>query len=269
LAESFFDRARFAGRLATRSLGRALLVREETDSTNDDAYEALCGGQPDGVTVVAGEQRRGRGRDGRTWSQVSGRGLAMSFALHPGCDSRRAGLVPLAAGLAVARAAAAAGARPRIKWPNDVLVDGRKLAGVLCEIRRSPAGGEVVVVGIGVNVAHAPGDFPGEWRERSTSLAIVRAPRAIEDVAADVLNAFEPLWREVQEGDRAVVLDAWSELAAFWGEPVTVRTPAGSVAGVAQRLDEGGGLVLRLESGAEVTVLAGDLEAGAAAQGPR
>jgi BirA family biotin operon repressor/biotin-[acetyl-CoA-carboxylase] ligase len=264
LADAHFDRARFAARLTTRRLGRALLVRDETGSTNDDAFDALCGGMPDGVTVVAGAQVLGRGRAGRSWSQVPGLGLAMSFALHPGCDARHAGLVPLAAAVAVARAAAAAGARPRIKWPNDVLADGRKLAGVLCEMRRAPAGGDVVVVGTGVNVAHAEADFPAELRGRATSHALAGAPAAIEDVAADVLNVFEPLWAALREGDPGVVRDAWSGLAAFWGEPVTVHTPSGPVSGVAQRLDEAGALVLRLESGAEVAVLAGDLEPGLA-----
>lgn len=267
MAEFAFDRSRFASRLATRSLGRTLLVREATDSTNDDAHAALAAGQPDGVTVIAGAQLRGRGRAGRTWTQVPGQGLAMSFALHPGCDVRQAGVVPLAAGLAVARAAAALGARAAIKWPNDVLLAGRKLAGVLCELRRLPQGGEAYVIGVGVNVRHAREDFPDALRDVATSLALAGVDAALEDVAAEVLNAFEPLWAELQEGDRAKVLAAWSERAAFWGEPVTVRTPAGAVAGVAQRLDGDGGLVLRLESGAETTVIAGDLEPGAAPEG--
>ena len=252
-------------RLETRRLGRTLLVREETGSTNDDAFDALTSGLPDGVTVVAGAQVRGRGRAGRAWTQVPGRGLAMSFALHPGCDARQAGTVPLAAGLAVARAAGALGVRAAIKWPNDVLAGGRKLAGVLCELRRAPAGGDAVVVGIGINVRHSAEEFPPELRSSATSLAIAGSDAAPEGVAATVLNAFEPLWDALQEGDRAAVLAAWSEHAAFWGEPVTVRTPSGPVTGVAQRLDEDGALVLRLESGAEATVLAGDLEPGATA----
>lgn len=269
MAEATFDRARFAGVLATRRLGRALIVRGETGSTNDDAFEALCAGMPDGVTVVADAQSRGRGRAGREWLHAPGLGLAMSFALHPGCDARQAGAVPLAAGLAVARAVGAFGARAALKWPNDVLAGGRKLAGVLCELRRAPAGGEIVVVGIGVNVRQAEADFPPALRGSATSLAMAGANAAVEDVAARVLSEFEPLWTELQEGDRAAVLRAWSERAAFWGEPVTVRTPAGPVGGVAQRLDADGALVLRLESGAETTVLAGDLEPGLPAGGPR
>ena len=262
MAEALFDRARFAGVLATRRLGRTLLVRAETGSTNDDACEALREGLPDGVTVVADAQTRGRGRAGRAWTQAPGLGLAMSFALHPGCDVRQAGAVPLAAGLAVARAVTAFGVRAVLKWPNDVLVDGRKLAGVRCELRRAPVGGDAIVVGVGVNVRQARADFPPGLRESATSLALAGADVAVEDVAARVLGEFEPLWTELQEGDRAAVLAAWSERAAFWGETVTVRTPAGPVTGVAQRLDADGALVLRLESGAETAVAAGDLEPG-------
>lgn len=260
MAEALFDRAAFTAALATRRLGRALRVREETGSTNDDAYEALSAGMPDGVTVVAGAQVRGRGRAGRAWTHAPGLGLAMSFALHPGCDAQQAGVVPLAAGLAIARAAAAHGVRTAIKWPNDVLARGRKLAGVLCELRRAPGGGDVVVVGVGVNVRQAAADFPPELRDSATSVALEGGDAAVERLAARVLTEFEPLWTELQEGDRAAVLAAWSERAAFWGETVTVRAPAGPVTGVAQRLDPDGSLVLRLESGAETTVLAGDLE---------
>jgi BirA family biotin operon repressor/biotin-[acetyl-CoA-carboxylase] ligase len=262
LAEPRFDRARFTARLTTRRLGRTLLVRAEAESTNDEAWAALSGGLPDGVAVVADAQRRGRGRAGRGWTHAPGLGLALSVALVLGCDVRQAGVVPLAAGLAVAEALARRGLEPRLKWPNDVLAGGRKLAGVLCELRRLPAGSDAVVIGIGVNVRQRDADFPPELRGRATSLALAGADVAVEDVAADVLDALEPRWTQLQEGDRAALLDAWGARAAFWGEPVSVRTPAGPVRGVAQRLDPDGGLVLRLESGVETTVLAGDLEAG-------
>ncbi len=267
-----FDRARFAPLLATRRLGRTLIVRAETFSTNDDAFAALCAGQADGVTVIADAQTGGRGRAGRAWTHAPGRALALSVALHLGCDVRQAGVIPLAAGLAAATALAACGVDARLKWPNDVLANGHKLAGVLCELRRAPAGGEVVVIGVGVNVRTRPEDFPEALRSTATSVAIERADDVIrpEEVAAGWLGAFEPLWDALQEGDRAAVLDAWSRRAAFWGETVTVRAPAGTLVGVAQRLDEDGALVLRLESGAETVVLAGDVEAGegAAARNP-
>lgn len=259
-----FDRAAFAARLTTRRLGRTLLVRESTASTNDDAWDAWGAGLGDGVTVIAHQQTGGRGRGGRGWVHAPGLGLAMSCALHLGCDVRQAGVLPLAVGLAVARACERMGATVQLKWPNDVLAQGRKLAGVLCEMRRDPRGGEVVVVGIGIDVRQRREDFPPELRDTATSLALLGVDVPVEVAAAEVLDALEPVWDEAQEGDRDAVLEAWSARAAFWGGPVTVRTPTGPLTGVAQRLDADGALVLRLESGVETTVLAGDLEMGAA-----
>lgn len=256
---STFDRTRFSARLGTHRMGHALLVRESTVSSNDDAWEALAT-LGDGAAVIALEQTSGRGRAGRAWAQVPGRGLALSVVLRLGCDVRQAGAIPLAAGLAVVRAAHALGVpAARLKWPNDVLVDGRKLAGVLCEVRRAALGGDAVVIGVGLNVAHTREDFPEELRERSTSLAMQGSKATIEDAAAEVLTKLEPLWNELQEGDRAAVLAEWSRWAGHWGEWVCVSTPSGKMEGIAQRLDSAGGLVLRIEAGTEITVVAGDV----------
>ena len=263
-----FDRSRFAARLGARRRGRTLLVRETTESTNDDAWAALAE-RGDGAAVIALVQTRGRGRAGRRWEQAPGKGLALSVALHLGCDVRQAGAIPLAAGLAVARAAHALGvAGARLKWPNDVHVEGRKLAGVLCEMRRVPsrhegAVTEAVVIGIGLNVRQVREDFPPELRDLATSLAIEGGGASLEDAAAACLTALEPLWNELQEGDRAAVLAAWSALAPHWGGWLRVRTPAGDVEGIAQRLDADGGLVLRTADGVETTVFAGDLQPAA------
>lgn len=264
-----FDRAYFASLLTTRRLGRTLLVREQSTSTNDDAWDAWGQGLGDGVTVIAEAQSAGRGRAGRTWTHTPGLGLAMSVALHLGCDVDQAGLLPLAAGLAVARACERLGVRVRLKWPNDVLASGHKLAGVLCELRRDPRGGDVVVVGFGLDVRQQREDFPPELRDLATSLAREGSAAGLEQAAAGVLGQFETLWTEVQEGDRQTLLRGWSEAAAFWGEPVTVRAPAGDLTGVAQRLDPDGALVLRLESGAEQRVLVGDLEPTQPREAPR
>lgn len=256
---SDFDRTRYGARLGTHRMGQALLVRESTASSNDDAWEALAT-LGDGAAVVALAQTQGRGRDGRSWAQVPGRGLALSVALRLGCDVRQAGAIPLAAGVAVVRAAHALGVPgARLRWPNDVLVDGRKLAGVLCEVRRAPGGGDAVVIGIGLNVGHSRDEFPPELREQATSLALEGSTATLEDAAAEVLTRLEPLWNELQEGDRAAVLAEWSRWGAHWGQWVRVRTPAGPVEGIAQRLDIDGGLVLRLDTGTETTVIAGDV----------
>ena len=261
MADRSFDRDRFTALLRTASVGRALDVRAATASTNDDAWSLLNAGGPDGLAVVALDQTAGRGRAGRVWTQSPGLGLALSIGLRLGADPAHAGVIPLAAGLAVAEAAGELGIDARLKWPNDVLAGGRKLAGVLCEMRRLPAG-DAVVVGIGVNVHQRADDFPPALRGRATSLAMAGADATLEAVAAAVCGAFERRREQLRAGDRAGVLSAWSARAAFWGEPVTVSGPGADVSGVALRLDDAGALVLRLDSGAEWTAVAGDLLAG-------
>ncbi len=263
MAEHVFDRDVFFAALATDVLGRSLAWRASTGSTNDDAWAALAAGGADGLAVIAAEQVSGRGRAGRTWTHAPGQGLAMSVGLRLGAEAAHASLLPLAAGLAAAEALASFGADARLKWPNDVLVAGRKVAGVLCEMRRLERG-DAVVIGIGVNVRQRAEDFAPELRGVATSLALAGIDAGIEPVAAAVLNALERLRARLAAGDRDAVLTAWSARAAFWGETVTVRAPGGDATGVATRLDDSGALVLRLESGAERTVLAGDLLADGA-----
>ena len=266
MAEPVFDRVRFDALLCTHIAGRHLIARAEAESTNDVAWEACAQGMPDGTTVVADAQTRGRGRAGRSWQTGPGKGLALSLLLHVGCSPKSGagrGAIPLAAGLALARALERFGARADLKWPNDLLIGGRKVAGILCESRRGGAGvepgaGDAVVIGVGVNVREEREDL-GALADLATSLAIEGCAASREEVAAEFLNALEPLWAELEEGDPATVLAAWRERASFWGRAVRVRTPAGEVTGVATGLDPGGGLVIERE-GVAVTVHVGDLE---------
>lgn len=274
MADPLFDRGAFEARLRTRMAGRHLIARAVVESTNDLAWEAAAQGLPDGTTVVADAQTRGRGRAGRAWNTGQGRGLALSVLLHAGCAPPAAagggrGAIPLAAGLALARALERLGVRADLKWPNDLLIGDRKVAGILCESRRGgaggPMGGEAIVIGVGVNVREERSDIPDALANTATSLAIEGSPASREHVAAEFLNALEPLWSELEEGDASAVLAAWRERASFWGRGVRVRTPEGVVSGVARGLDAGGGLVIERE-GKTVTVLAGDLEFAAAAE---
>jgi BirA family biotin operon repressor/biotin-[acetyl-CoA-carboxylase] ligase len=258
-AEATFDRRAFAVRLQTRRLGRTLVARAEVDSTNDVAWDAVAQGAGEGVTVVADAQTRGRGREGRRWHLARGKGLALSVALANDCDAAPLGLLPLAAGLALARGLERLGLEARLKWPNDLLAGTRKLAGILVESRRLPAG-DRAVVGVGINVREQQDDLPAELHGVATSLAMEGCRASREHVAAEFLNALEPLWRGMQEGGGETLLEAWRGRASFWGRPVTVRTPTGPLTGVARDLDASGGLVLRLDGGDEVTAVAGDVE---------
>jgi len=265
LADRTFDRALFTRALRARRLGHVLFTRATVESTNDEAWELAQRGADEGACVVADAQTRGRGRQGRAWHSARGQGLALSVLLHPGCDvpgPGRAGYgtAPLVAGLAMARGLDALGLKARLKWPNDLMVGARKLCGILVESRRAADGMDLIVMGVGVNVAQREEDFPEALRGRATSLALEGRPVPREAVAAAFLNALEPLWDEHQEGDRARVLDLWRREADFWGRPVRVEAPGGRIEGTARDLDERGGLVVQPEQGPPVTVYAGDLE---------
>ena len=152
-------------------------------STNDVAAERAEAGAPDGTLVLAEHQSAGRGRRGRAWQAPPGDALLMSMVFRTGVAGPP-GPAPLRVGLAVAEALESVGARCAIKWPNDVLVGGRKIAGVLCE-----AGTGTIVAGVGVNVRQGPDDWPPELRGEATSLAAVLGRRVALAEVADPLVA--------------------------------------------------------------------------------
>lgn len=271
MAEPTFDRVRFGACLTTRRLGSTLIARADAPSTNDVAWDALAAGTPDGTVVVADVQSAGRGRAGRAWVTAPGKGLAMSVALHPGCERQQLALLPLVGGLALARGLERLDAHTDLKWPNDLLLGGRKVSGVLVESRSGAAPGSVerVVIGVGVNVSQTAADFPPELAGIATSLAMEGIAVSREEVAAAFLNALEPLWTLLQEGGREETLAAWKQRAAFWGRTLRVVTPSGVREGIARDLDPSGALVLEQPDGARVTIVAGDVESPAAAERAR
>ncbi|MEO6858337.1 MAG: biotin--[acetyl-CoA-carboxylase] ligase [Solirubrobacteraceae bacterium] len=158
------------------ALGHPRLHLRHTDSTNTRARELAAAGAPHGTVVTAAEQSAGRGRQGRTWTAPPGRALLCSVLVR---DPPR--LLPLLAGAAVAQVV---GPQAQVKWPNDVLIGGRKVAGILVEGRPHE---RWAVVGVGVNVALRPSDFPAELRERATSMGL--SPDAIEPTLLHLLDA--------------------------------------------------------------------------------
>ena len=267
MAETHFDRAAFEARLSTRRLGRPLIAHALLPSTNDAAWEAMAVGGAEGLVVVADAQSSGRGRAGRRWHMAPGRGLALSLLLRPGGVGAPLSVLPLASGLALDLAFERLGVRTALKWPNDLLLNGRKVAGILCESRSAEAGspGRAVVIGVGVNLSQRRKDFPPELKD-ATSLALEGCRREREEVAAEFLNALEPLWEELKQRGGAPVIGRWQERASFWGQTVRIHTPAGPVSGVARALDLEGRLVLESQSGELIPILAGDLEVAGAAE---
>jgi BirA family transcriptional regulator, biotin operon repressor / biotin---[acetyl-CoA-carboxylase] ligase len=218
------------------------------DSTNARARELASAGAPHGTVVTADEQSSGRGRQGRTWSAPAGRALLCSVLIR---EPPR--LLPLAAGVAVADCV---GAEASLKWPNDVLVDGRKVAGILVEGRVQEGW---AVVGIGVNVAVLPGEFPAEVRDRAGTLGL--APSAIEPWLERLLRGLET-WLGA---DSDAVLDALRARDALLGQEVRWRDGIGVGAGI----DGDGRLLVRTDAG-QVGLDAGEVHLGVAyAHGPK
>jgi BirA family biotin operon repressor/biotin-[acetyl-CoA-carboxylase] ligase len=147
-------------------------------STNDRILELAAADAPEGAVVLARAQSAGRGRLGRQWRSGAGKGLYLSVLLRPRLPAGALGLLSLAAGAAVRRAlAGACGLAGRIKWPNDVLVGGRKIAGVLIEGRSGSDGRHALAVGIGINTDWEPADREGEFRVPPTAVSLETDPR--------------------------------------------------------------------------------------------
>jgi len=249
-------------RLAGRRIGCRCLVMPEVDSTNSElmrmATDVACAAA-DGTVLLAERQTRGRGRLQRNWLTTAGHSLAMSVLLRPPLAPTEVAQLPLLTAVAVQQALQPF-AQLSIKWPNDILYEGRKLAGILTEMRAEPGAVHAVVVGIGINVRPPEGGWPAELAAIAGDLSSA-AGRTIRrmDVASAVLLRLDALYREYLEHGFDVVREAWWQAHAACGKPVRVHQGTGYVDGIAEALDADGALLLRTGSGL-TRVVAGDLE---------
>ena len=230
-------------------LGTPRLHLRAAGSTNDRARELAAAGAPHGTLVTATEQSAGRGRQGRRWSAPAGRALLASIVLRD-----PPGLLPLVAAVAVADAVAGAlpdrpAAAVTIKWPNDVLLDGRKVAGILAEGRPQE---RWAVLGVGVNVAVDLADLPEELL--ATAATMGRSPQDVEPVLASLLGALE---RRLEDPPGAV-LAAWEARDALRGREVSWASGRGVAAGI----DGAGRLVVELLGGGRTALDAGEVHLG-------
>ncbi len=235
------------------------LLLAETASTNDVAREQGRRGAREGFLVAASRQTKGRGRLGRTWESPPARGLYVSLLLRPALSLVDAGkLTVLCSVAAVDAIESLAGFRPRIKWPNDIFVEGRKLGGLLIETEPEGSRLAFAVVGIGLNVRHETNDFSPEVRDLATSLYLITGQlyrRA--DLLVALLKAFEQRLSHPFPEAR----EAWAASSLTLGQRVSLTTVRGKRFGQAVGLDESGALLLRDDSGAVEVVTAGDMQA--------
>lgn len=245
--------------LTTRSFGRRMHYVRQTVSTNDLAREMALAGAPEGSIAVAEEQKSGRGRLARAWSSPKG-GIWFSIVLRPKLPPSDLPKIMLASSVAVAEALKSLGAESSIKWPNDVLIGGKKVAGILSEMTSEPDRMDFVIVGIGINANASLSDFPHPLRSRITTLAReLGGPIERNEFLAAVLARFELWYGKLIRGEWTDVGRRWKEMSQTIGSRVAITTVAGTVKGKAVDLDSHGALVVETQTGV-VTVSSGDVQ---------
>ena len=246
----------------TKVIGRDVQVFKQTTSTNDIIERLARDGVKEGVAVFAESQTKGRGRLGRRWVSPAGKGLWFSVLLRPPMLPQEVTRLTVASATALRRAIQEqTGLSPQIKWPNDILVQGRKVAGILTELSAELDRVRYVVLGMGVDVNLSLAEFPAELRKTSGSLKMALGrpvPRA--ELAVAILRQLDDDYARVCAGDFGSVADEWEKHCATLGHRVVIRAGGGQTSGRAEALGEDGALLLRTEHGRLERIVGGDVE---------
>ncbi len=257
-----FNETSISAGLATDLIGREILFFDRLSSTNEEAVQLARRGAPEGTVVIAEAQDKGRGRLGREWVSPPGRNLYASIILRPGTAPHELQGITLLAAVAVAETIARfSPKKPSVKWPNDVLIGNRKIAGILMEMQGSAEMADFVVAGIGINLNMEQKDFPTPLRKTATSLLCASGrpvPRAA--FTQSLLLSIEIWYKTFLEKGLSAIIEVWRQHFTSEGKPLRVRSLRKTIEGICLGVDETGALVLRLANGATERVLAGDVE---------
>lgn len=244
--------------LHCRRFGKKIFAFQSIDSTNTRARLLAGSGEEEGTLVIAEEQTAGKGRLGRTWQATSGENLTFSIILRPDIPPEKINLLPLGIAVAAARAIdTSTGISVCCKWPNDLLLDGKKCAGILMESAMGSRGVEYLVVGIGINVNQRI--FPEELRQKATSLSL-HAGRPADRVTLlrALLESLEAHYDAYLGGGFDSVVPSWLSLAPIIGRRVTADTQGTLLIGTVIGISADGGLQIRTDAG-DRTLFAGDV----------
>jgi len=246
--------------LETHDLGRTVHAFDSLGSTSEHAFRLAAEGAEHGELVVAEHQTAGRGRRGRSWASPAGKNLYASLVLRPELPPQRAPELTLLAAVAVAETLRGDGVVASIKWPNDLQVGGKKIAGILTELSAEADRVHFVVLGIGVNLNAGPSDFPADVAETATSVQRVLGRRVNRATFLVRLLRSVEQWLDLHEQQGFEPVRArWRALSSTLGEEVLVKAERRELRGRAEDIDVDGALLLRTEGGLE-RVLAGDVE---------
>ena len=245
--------------LDTRFVGRNLVYLPETGSTNTEARRLAQAGAPEGALVIADYQTAGRGRLDRRWLAPPGSSLLLSLIFRPALAPHQAQRLTMICGLALLEAVEAeTGLRLGLKWPNDALIGGRKVAGILTELSLRGAAVDYAVVGMGLNVNLDPARLPDDLLAPATSLSH-ELGRPVDRLSLlwAFLRAVERRYLALQAGRSPQA--EWARHLVTLGQPVTVSAGGATFGGLAEGVDADGALLVRREDGRVQRVLAGDV----------
>ena len=245
----------------TKIIGRDIRVFEETTSTNDVIEKLARDGVKQGVVVFAESQTKGRGRLGRKWTSPTHKGLWFSVLLRPELSPQETTQLTVASAIALRRAIKkVTGLTADIKWPNDLLIGGKKVVGILTEMSAEVDRVRHVILGIGVDVNQGAAEFPAELRKIATSLkmesgeAVSRA-----ELATEILRELDFDYARICGGKFSAVADEWEAGCATIGKNVAVQMGTRLIRGCAEALDDDGALLVRSEHGHLERIIGGDV----------
>lgn len=260
-----YSESEIASRLRTKWAGKNLIFLESTGSTNIDAKGFAEEGAPHGTTVVADRQTAGRGRRGRSWESPAGASIYFTIVIRPGFAPDKASMITLVMALSVAEAIhELTGLATGIKWPNDIVVNGKKVVGILTEMSMTPEMNEMqfLVAGVGVNVnQNGPAEFPEELRETASSLR-TESGRLIDRAALleRILTRFEVDYETFERTlDLSNLQVRYESRLVGRNAVVRVLDPAGEYTGISRGITDTGELVVEREDGERVLVYAGEV----------
>ena len=242
-------------------IGSEILVFDAVDSTNDLAKQYLEKDAAEGLVLIADSQTSGRGRMGRSWVSFPGVGLYLSVILKPQILPRRVPQLTLLAGLATTLAINEfTRKKARLKWPNDILLNGKKLCGILCETHSTQNGKAGVIVGIGINVNHTITDFPDDLKSSATSL-MIETGNPVDRLALvrTLIGNLDQQYDAYLGNGEQTVIEKWLENSDMVGKKITVTQGKSATRGTALGLDSQGRLLMLSEKGEELAFDSGEV----------
>lgn len=248
--------------LKTEFIGRNINYLEQLDSTNLYAKRTAETDFEDGTIVIAEEQTKGKGRLGRTWVSPKGKGIWMTIMLKPQINPADAAKVTLLAACAVSRAIEnTCGIYPKIKWPNDIVINGKKLCGILTEMSAELDEINYILVGIGINANLGIEDIPEELQPMATSIKIEKGyPVNRKYLTAEIINNFEAYYKAfIETGSIKEFIKEYKEKSAVLGKKVNIKSSTIELQGTVIDITEEGALLVRLDSGELKEIISGEV----------